>query len=89
MKQFCDWLYLNYAAPRFDEESMPESYRYQKEEWMACAQTLSNHERLLSLDLLNNMKHSWGARAFAYGLQAGLMMSLELFSGGPTSPEAR
>ena len=46
MNQFCDWLYLNYAAPRFDEEAMPVSYQYQKQEWLTYAQTLPNRERL-------------------------------------------
>ena len=47
MNQFCDWLYLNYAAPRFDEESIPESYRYQNVEWIALGQTMSNDEGVL------------------------------------------
>lgn len=89
MNQFCDWLYLNYAAPIFDEEAMPVSYQYQKQEWLAYAQTLPNRERLLSLDLLNSLKECWGAQAFAYGLQAGVLLALEILPDGPISPEAR
>lgn len=89
MNQFCDWLYLNYAAPRFDEEAMSVSYQYQKQEWLTYAQTLPNRERLLSLDLLNNLKDCWGAQAFAYGLQAGVLLALEILPDGPISPAAQ
>ena len=86
MNYFCQWLYDNYAAPMFEDEAMSESYQCQKREWLAYAQTLSNHERLLSLDLLNSMKRDWGAQAFVYGLQAGFFLALELPPNGPTSP---
>ncbi len=89
MNDFYQWLYDNYAAPRFDIEKMSESFRLQEEEWSVYAQTLPTHERLLSFDLLNNMKSNWGAQAFAYGLQAGLFLALEIASDGAISPEAQ
>lgn len=88
MNDFCQWLYANYAAPRFDEEKMPESYRCQKEEWLTYAQTLPNHERLLSLDLIDNMKRSWGMQAFTCGFQAGLLLAMEIFPGDVIFPAA-
>lgn len=76
MNDFTEWLYLHYAAPRFDEKQMPEAYQVQKAEWLACAEKLSPGERVLSIDLVNSMKTGWGERAFALGLQAGLLLAL-------------
>lgn len=89
MNEFYQWLYTNYAAPMFDDETFPLFYQLQKEEWLAYAQTLPKHERILSLDLLNNMKECWGAQAFAYGLQTGFLLALEIPPDGAIFPSAR
>ncbi|MEY8317552.1 hypothetical protein AALB19_09610 [Oscillospiraceae bacterium 50-58] len=89
MNVFYQWLYDHYAAPLFDDETFSLDYCLQKKEWFAYVQTLPKHERLLSLDLLNNMKACWGAQAFAYGLQAGLLLALEIPPDGIISPAAR
>lgn len=89
MNGFYQWLYLNYAAPKFNDETFSLSYRLQKKEWMAYAQTLPNHEKLLSLDLLNNMKLCWGEQAFAYGIQVGFLLALDFPLGDFISPVAQ
>lgn len=89
MNDFYQWLYDNYAAPRFNEEAFSLPYQLQKAEWLAFSETLPTHERLLSFDLLNSMKHSWGAQSFAYGVQAGLSLALDIPPDGFIFPEAQ
>ena len=74
MNEFYEWLYESFARPRIREEAFPPDYQEMEAEWLASIESLSQHERLLSQDMMTNVKEFWGERAFAYGVQAGMML---------------
>lgn len=75
MNSFYEWLYENYAKPRLSNTQLSSVYRIQSQEWQAVAENLSRHDRLLSYDLMDTLRHDWGALAFACGVQAGLALA--------------
>lgn len=70
-----EWLYEHYAKPRLSNAQFSSVYHIQSQEWQAVAETLSQHDRLLSYDLMDTIKNDWGVLVFACGLQAGLALA--------------
>lgn len=74
MNEFYDWLYTNYVRRRLDEDTFEEGYQLNKQKWLEVIETLPADERILSLDMMSSVKYAWGERAFAYGVQVGMML---------------
>lgn len=75
MNSFYEWLYENYAKPRLSDAQLSSVYHTQGQEWQAAAEKLSRHDRLLSYDLMDVLKHDWGTLSFACGIQFGLSLA--------------
>ena len=75
MDSIYEWLYEHYAEPRLSNTQLSSIYHIQSQEWQSVAENLSRHDRLLSYDLMNTLRHDWGALAFARGVQAGLALA--------------
>lgn len=78
MNLFYEWLYEHYAEPRLSNAQPSPVCLAQSREWQETAENLSRHDRLLSYDLMDTIKHDWGALAFACGVQAGLALAAGL-----------
>lgn len=78
MNSIYEWLYEHYAEPRLSNAQFSSVYHIQCQEWQAVAENLSRHDRLLSYDLMDTLRHDWGALAFACGVQAGLALAAGL-----------
>lgn len=74
MNDFYEWLYTCYVHPRVNETAFTDDYHENKREWTEIIETLSRHERIVSLDMMNSVKHNWGVKAFTYGVQVGMML---------------
>lgn len=74
MNEFYEWLYACFVCPRIDEEDLPPGYQENKTEWTKVLESLSKHDRLVSQDMMCSVKEIWGERAFAYGVQVGMML---------------
>ena len=79
MNPFYEWLYNNYAMPRLSNAQLSSIYHIQKQEWQAAAEKLSRHDRLLSCDLMETLKHDWGTLVFACGIRFGLSLAADAF----------
>lgn len=71
-----EWLHNNYLIPKLKKHSFPHYVQQDKEQLNALLTHLPNEDARNAADLIARLREDYATAAFTYGVQFGMLLSL-------------